>query len=258
MNTLKGSVHKTFTVLEHFTPQKPEWGVTELAKALGSNKSTVYRFLSDMQQIGVLKQDANSEKYSLGLKLFELGNRVHIQSAFVEKTHPQLVKVALSITETVHIAILKNDRIFYVDKVESPQGLKISSHIGSDGPIHATGLGKVLLAFGLPKKNGVDMTESLLPNNLAAFTENTITDSKTLLKELIKVRKQGYAIDWEEFEIGLICVAVPIFNQRGEIVASLSASGPTNRFKESNVKNYVTILKEGASAIQQNIGFFKL
>ncbi|MDN5212745.1 IclR family transcriptional regulator [Fulvivirgaceae bacterium BMA12] len=258
MKALNGSIKKTFTILEHFTPQKSEWGVTELAKVLGANKSTVYRFLSDMQQLGILRQDPASEKYSLGLKLFELGNRVHIQSAFVEKTHPELAKVALEITETVHLAILKSNQVFYVDKVESPQGLKMSNHIGTYGPAHATSLGKVLLAFTLPEHDDFRRNNMLADTTLQAYTEHTITDTESLLRELAEVRSQGYAIDREEFEIGLICVAVPIFNRQNEIVASLSASGPANRFKEEEVENYVAILRSGATAIQQNIGFFKL
>ena len=147
MRDLKSSVHKTFAILEYFTAHKPEWGVTELAEAIGSNKSTIYRFLADLQKLGILYKDPATEKYSLGLKLFELGSRVQLKSAFVEKTHPVLVEVAGRIKETVHIAIFKNHQVFYVDKVESPQGLKISSHIGTYTPAYATALGKVLLAY---------------------------------------------------------------------------------------------------------------
>ncbi len=82
MQSLKSSVHKTFAILEYFTIQKPEWGVTELANAIGSNKSTVYRFLSDLTKLGILYKHPETEKYSLGLKLFELGNRVQIKICF--------------------------------------------------------------------------------------------------------------------------------------------------------------------------------
>ncbi|MDW3646757.1 MAG: IclR family transcriptional regulator [Bacteroidia bacterium] len=257
MKELKSSVQKTFAILEYFTVQKPEWGVTELAEAIGSNKSTVYRFLSDMGKLGILYKDPSTEKYSLGLKLFELGNRVHLQTAFVDNTHPELIKVAGSITETVHIAVLKNHQVFYVDKVESPQGLKISSHIGSYNPAYATSLGKMLLAFQEEDLQKQSIKAIMNGKGPIAFTQNTITRQDLLLKELKQIRRNGFAIDREEFEIGLICVAVPIFNQKNEVVASLSASGPSNRFEEEKVSDYVATLKNGADAIRNRIGYFK-
>lgn len=254
---LKSSVHKTFAILEYFTFQKPEWGVTELATEIGANKSTVYRFLADLSKVGILYKHPATEKYSLGLKLFELGSRVRLKSAFVDKTHPELIKVAGSITETVHIAVLKNNQVFYVDKVESPQGLKVSSHIGSFNPAYATSLGKVLLAY-LPDTQQVQLVRTIMEEQSPiAFTNNTLAKKNALLKELQTIKNNGFAIDREEFELGLICVAVPIFNQNNEVIASLSASGPANRFEENNVADYVATLKKGADAIQQKIGFFK-
>ena len=257
MQELKSTVHKTFALLEFFTVQKPEWGVTELAQAIGSNKSTVYRFLADLTKLGILYKHAETDRYSLGLKLFELGCRANLKSAFIDKTHPELIEVSRSITETVHIAVLKNNQVFYVDKVESPQGLKISSHIGTYNPAYATALGKVLLAY-LPEDIQQATIDAILHDNVPiAATSNTITSSKSLLKALAKIKKDSFGIDREEFETGLICVAVPIFNQNDEVVASLSASGPANRFEEKNLSNYVSTLKKGADAIKNKIGYFK-
>lgn len=257
MKQLKSSVHKTFAILEYFTVEKPEWGVTELAAAIGSNKSTIYRFLADMAKLGIVQKNAKTEKYSLGLKLFELGNRVQLKSAFVDKTHPELVEVAKSITETVHLAILKNFQVFHLDKVESPQGLKLSSNIGTFGPAYCTALGKVLLAF-LPKNKQEQALKIILEEQKPkTYTPYTITHRPTLQKELNNIKTKGYAIDREEAEIGLICVGIPIFNQNNEVVASLSASGPANRFQEEKVSWYVATLQKGADAIQQKIGYFK-
>lgn len=258
MKELKNSVHKTFAILEYFTPLKPEWGVTELAKEIGSSKSTIYRFLTQLQSLGILDQNKSSEKYSLGLKLFELGNRVPLRSALIEKTHPALISVAQRITETVHIAVLKNHQVFYIDKVESPQGLKTSTDIGSYLPAYATGLGKVLLAY-LPESILNQSLDYLFTSkDIPALTANTITSRTRMIKELSKIRAQEYALDLEECEVGLICVAVPIFNQLGDVIAALSASGPANRFKKDELLNYVNILREGADAIQEKIGNFKL
>lgn len=257
MQELKSSVHKTFSILEYFTEQKPDWGVTELANEIGANKSTVYRFLSDMQHMGILHKHPETEKYSLGLKLFELGSRVKLKSALVDKTHPVLESVANSIKETVHIGVLKNNQVFYIDKVESPQGLKISSHIGSYNPAHATALGKVLIAF-LPEESQKAKLENIFNSSeVISYTKNTISDLETMKKELNQIVNKGFALDKEEFEIGLICVAIPIFNQNNEVVASLSASGPANRFKKGELQNYVATLKKGADMIKKQIGQFR-
>ena len=254
---LKSSVHKTFSILEYFTEQKPDWGVTELANEIGSNKSTIYRFLSDMQQVGILDKHPETEKYSLGLKLFELGSRVKLKAALVEKTHPVLELVANDIKETVHIAVLKNNKVFYVDKVESPLGLKISSQIGSNNPLHATALGKVLMTYQPEVKRQKILHQIFEESHIPTFTENTITDKASMVKELEQIKKKGYALDKEEFEIGLICLAIPIYNENGEVVASLSASGPANRFKKEELTNYVSTLQKGADMIKEKIGFFK-
>jgi len=213
--------------------------------------------LADLSKLGVLYKNPVTEKYSLGLKLFELGGRVALKSAFVDKTHPELVKVVGSISETVHIAILKNHQVFYVDKVESPQGLKISSHIGSYNPVYATALGKTLLAFQSKEKQEQTIKATMKLQRPTAFTKHTIVDPKAFATELEGIKEKGYGIDREEFELGLICVAIPILNQNDEVIASLSASGPANRFEEEKVNQYVDILKTGADAIQQKIGFFR-
>lgn len=258
MKELKNSVHKTFAILEHFTAEKSAWGVTELAKEVGSNKSTVFRFLAQLHSIGILDKDVETEKYRLGLKLFELGNRVQLRKALVEKTHPELASLAMNITETVHIAVLNKQQVFYIDKVESPQGLKTSSHIGSYNPAYCTALGKILLAFLPPKQQAAALDAIFSEARTTAYTPMTITSRPSLLKELAKVRADQYALDREEFEEGLICIAIPVFNQQQEVVASLSASGPASRFREDKVESYLAMLSEGALAIQARIGNYSI
>ncbi len=247
------SIAKAFTILEHFSPAKPAWGVRELAQTLGANKSTTYRLLATLEELNVLQQDPISEKYSLGLKLFELGNRVDIQNALVRQTHPELEKVAAEIAETVHLGILKETGVFMIDKVEGSQGLKLNSRVGETSPAYCTGLGKVLLAHLAPAR----LTKIIKTIKLTAKTEFTIRHKVKLREALAQIKSKGYAIDREELELGLICVAVPVFNQQNQLVAALSAAGPANRFREEALQDYVSILQEGARAIQAKIGKFR-
>ena len=241
---LNQSIIKAFTLLNAFTSDKKEWGVRELAIKSGYNKSTTYRLLSTLVSLNVVQQNDN-EKYSLGSKLFELGNRVSLYQSLINATKIPIRDIAINIQETVLFGVLKDHQVFYINKAESIQGLKISTTVGSYQPIHATAIGKVLLAFSSETKK-----ESLLNSiTFNSYTKNTITNKKELLIHLNKTKKQGYALDLEEFELGLICIAIPIFNKNHKLIGSISASGPSSRFELKNVKNYISILKNGASKI---------
>ena len=254
MKTLNHSVVKAFDLLDHFTLHHPTWGVRELAQYTGQNKSTIYRMLATLESLGVLRKEQRTDRYTLGLKLFELGHRVQIQQALVHQTHPALQQVAANIAETVHLGILRSGSVFMVDKVESPKGLKLTSTVGAYSPLHCTSLGKILLAY-----QPVEVRKSLLSRlELLPHTPNTITRKRALQTHLSEVREQAFALDREELELGLICVAVPVFNQANELVAALSAAGPANRFREQALGDYVGILQEGAAAIQSRIGGFSL
>jgi len=241
---LNQSIIKAFTLLNAFTADKKEWGVRELATKSGYNKSTTYRLLSTLVSLNAVQQNEN-EKYSLGSKLFELGNRVSLYQSLINATKIPIRDIAIEIQETVLFGVLKDNQVFYINKAESIQGLKISTSVGSFQPIHATAIGKVLLAFSSETKK-----ENILKSlSFTAITKNTITKKNVFINTLGKIKKQGYALDLEEFELGLICVAIPIFNKNNKLIGSISASGPSSRFELKNVSNYISILKTGASKI---------
>ena len=241
---LNQSIIKAFNLLDAFTTEKKEWGVRELANKTGYNKSTTYRLLSTLVSLNAIQQNEN-EKYSLGSKLFELGNRVSLYQSLINATRNPIRNIALEIQETVLFGVIKNNQVFYINKAESIQGLKISTTIGSYQPIHATAIGKVLLAFSSQEKQE-QILNSITYNS---YTKNTITSKSDLKATLTKIYKQQYALDLEEFELGLICIAIPIFNKNNELIGSISASGPSSRFELKNVNNYITFLKNGAKEI---------
>lgn len=248
---LNQSIIKAFILLDAFTNDKKEWGVRELAYKTGYNKSTVHRLLSTLVSLNVIHQNEN-EKYRLGSKLFELGNRVSLYQSLITITNQPIKNVALEIQETVLLGTLKDHQVFYINKADSLQGLKISTSIGSYQPIHATASGKLLLAF-----SSSEMQDDYFKNNtLNSFTQNTITKKTELKNSLQTIQNQKYALDLEEFELGLICIAIPIFNKKGNIIASLSASGPSSRFRIENVQNYIAILQKGASIIENSLQDF--
>ena len=183
---LNQSIIKAFTVLDAFTSDKKEWGVRELANKTGYNKSTTYRLLSTLVSLHIVHQNEN-EKYSLGSKLFELGNRVSLYESLTTISNHPIRDIALDIEETVLLGVLKEDQVLYINKADSLNGLKISTSIGSYQPVHATATGKLLMAFSsLEKQN------SYLQNqNLDSHTEHTITSTKALKMEFDNIKKQG-------------------------------------------------------------------
>lgn len=248
---LNQSIIKAFTVLDAFTDDKKEWGVRELALKTGYNKSTVYRLLSTLVTLNAVQQNTN-EKYQLGSKLFELGNRVSIYKSLKKLTHDPIQKVALDIQETVLLGVLKNNKVFHINKADSLQGLKISTSVGSYAPINGSAIGKLLLAFSSTEKQDVFFNSV----TLKSYTKNTITSTLKLKKELTQIHKQKFALDIEESELGLVCIAIPIFNKHGKVIAGISASGPSSRFKMENVRNYIQILQRGVNTIEQNLSNF--
>ena len=238
------SIVKAFTLLEAFTNDKKEWGVRELANKTGYNKSTTYRILSTLVALNAIQQNEN-EKYILGSKLFELGNRVSLYESLIYTARDSLKKIATDIEETILFAVLKKNQVFYIDKVESPQGLKISTSIGSFQPLHSTAIGKILLTFSSEEKQ-----ERLLQNmDYKAYTPHTITNESQLKNQLKEVYKNGYSLDLEEFELGLICISLPVFNKNNECIGAISASGPSSRFELKKVNHYVSIIKKGIQEI---------
>ncbi len=240
------SIIKAFELLDAFAEDKKSWGVRELAQKTGYNKSTVYRLLYTLSSLNIVHQN-NNDKYSLGSKLFELGNRVSIYKAITNLTNPPIKQVALDIQETVLLSIIKEQQVFHIDKADSLHGLKINTSIGSYQPIHATASGKLLFSF----LNTFEKENIFSNTTFEAFTTNTITSKSKILSELEKIKKQEYALDIEELEPGLVCIAIPIRNRKGNVIASLSASGPLSRFKMENVSNYIHILNKGVKNIEK-------
>ncbi|WGH75533.1 IclR family transcriptional regulator [Tenacibaculum tangerinum] len=228
--------------------KKVSWGVRELAAKTGYNKSTVYRLLSTLVSLNVVQQNDN-EKYQLGSKLFELGNRVSIYKSLKNLTNEPMRKVALEIQETVLLGILREHEVFHINKADSLQGLKISTSVGSYAPVNGSAIGKLLLAFCLPEIQDAFFNST----KLQSFTNNTITASSKLKKEFTQIQQQGYALDLEESELGLVCIAIPIYNKKGKIIAGISASGPSSRFKMKNVARYIEILQKGATEIEKKL-----
>ncbi|PPC77047.1 DNA-binding transcriptional regulator KdgR [Pokkaliibacter plantistimulans] len=244
------SVMKVFGILQALSDEH-EIGITELSQRVLMSKSTVYRFLQTMKSLGYVSQDGDNDKYSLTLKLFELGAKVLQHVDLIRIADKQMRQLSGLTRETIHLGAFEDDSIVYIHKIDSQYHLRMHSRIGRRNPLHSTAIGKVLMAW----RDREEALTILRRCELRTFTANTIIDLSQLELVLDTVKAQGFAEDREEMEEGVYCIAVPIFDRFGHITAALSISFPAVRFNDAQQAEYVAMLHSAAKAIGIESGF---
>lgn len=219
------AVQRALTLLRAFLAHDGALSAAELGKQIGLGPSTVFRMLVTLESQGFVEQDPATGKYRPGVSCLELGSRFLKNNDLRSRAIAALEDLRNEFGETVHLTILQGSEVVYLEKLAGlhPIGF-MSSRVGDRAPAHCTGVGKALLAHLTDEE-----LLTLYPSGkLTRYTEHTITNLDGLRAALVVVRKQGYAIDQEEHELGVKCVAVPTFNHLG-IVAAMSLSGPVER-----------------------------
>ena len=246
------SVTRAIKIIECFSESGFELDLSEIVHKTNLPKATVHRILATLKNGGLVNQDSENRKYKLSLKLFELGSLVFRKLKLREAALPFIEELSEKSGETVHLGILDKDEVISIEKADSSFSLRSSIYIGKRAPAYCTGVGKALLAFQPP-----DKTRLLLQSKRKKYTANTITDANKLKEELEKVRKEGFAVDNMEHEEGVRCVAAPLRNYEGKVVASISISGPSIRITEGKIPQLVLMVKETAKNISKELGFSK-
>lgn len=248
---LIGAVERALDILDLFNERTPELGITEIAAATGLHKSTAAGLIYTLTAKGYLRQDAASRRYRLGLKLIERAEATLSSLSLRQVAMPFLHQLRDAFDETVNLAVLDNGRMVYVERLLCSKVLGARSKIGKHEPVHSTALGKAMLAY-LPISEVRAYSEQ---HGLRSITTRTITDLNLLLTHLEQVRRQGYAVDDEENEEGVRCVAAAIFDHTSRPVASVSVSAPTIRLPLENVPWIGAKVREIALAISGNLGY---
>lgn len=241
------SLGKAIEVLECFTPQKPEQGITEISQKLGFYKSNVHNILSTLEKKGYIQRNHDTGKYRLGLKILDLGHVVSTNIGFREIILPYMQEVSRETGETSYLGIPGDGDVVYLESCSAPNLLPARNMLGLRAPMYCTGIGKAMLAY-LPEEKARQVLEC----EFTRFTENTIVDSIALRKEMEAIRERGYAIDNMEHEFGIKCIGMPIF-KNGCIVAGLSVSGPSLRFDSGRMVYYAEVLKKSTISIQKRL-----
>ncbi|QTL96715.1 helix-turn-helix domain-containing protein [Iocasia frigidifontis] len=245
------SISRAINILEKLIYSDKGLGVTEISNSLALKKSTTHRILSTLVNHGYVAQDENS-KYKVGLKFFEVGSVAINKLDLRNDVRPFLKKIRDKTNETVHLGLLDNNHVLYIDKVESLKTVRMFSEIGRKIEPHCTSLGKVLLAYSPDK-----VVDDIIDNGLIKYTDNTITEPDKLKEHLKEVRINGYAIDDEEQLMGVRCIAGPIFNYEGEVIASFSITGPLIRMSKEKIKELSELIKQYSIIISRSFGYIK-
>jgi len=215
---------KALELLSVFSFREPRLSLADLAARTGIPRATAFRLLSTLEQSGFLAKDHGA--YQLGIKCFVLGNIVAGGLDLRETAHPHLVALRDQTRETTQIAILDHWQVVYLERMIAPYPVGfMRSRAGAILPAYCTALGKTLLAF-MPE---AEVEAWAMTQKFPALTPNTITSARRLLKELRIIRDRGYGIDEEEREKGVRCLAAPIRNHHGDVVAAVSIAGPIDR-----------------------------
>lgn len=241
------SVERAFLILDILMEKGVGMGISDVAKKAGLKTTTTHRLLRTLLLLNVVEQEPDSRSYNLSPKMLLYGKAVLDQYDFVKSAHPILGELSKTVGETVFMGIHDNFELVYVDHVDSQdQVLRMTPQIGRRQPLHCTALGKVLLSNLPPEQLQRFFSRGELPR----LTENTITNPEILLSELKKIRIQGYSLDQEETEIGICCIAAPIWRRDSEVVAAVSISGPVTRMK---IKGLSTFLHENVQSASKKI-----
>jgi IclR family acetate operon transcriptional repressor len=223
--------------------------LSELAEAAGQAPATVYRALQTLGAHGMVAQDPASQLWAIGPEAFRIGAAFLTRTNLVEQARGVMRELMLATGETANLAIADGAEVVFLSQVETHEPIRAFFRLGARGPIHASGIGKALLAHAPPER-----LERLLRAPLAGFTARTLTDPAALREELAATRARGWALDDEERTAGMRCVAAAIFNEHREAVAGVSISGPADRVARARAPELGAAVRAGADRITAAIG----
>jgi len=244
---------KLLIVMEAFAMQPQPIKLSDLSKQLDMNISTLYRFTSSLQKCGYVNQLSDG-RYEISLKICYLAEQVQKRQDLAASLHSFVQEACDLFSESAHIAVEENHMIVYINNVvNTSQSLTFQQHIGKTAPMYCTGIGKLFLS----EWDEIDLDSYLGNSNLKVYTANTVTSKEAMQKEFEFFAENGFLYDNEECEIGVRCVAVPIRNYTGKIVAGLSISGPTTRLTLPVIAMHIEEFKKIALKASRSLGYMR-
>lgn len=244
---------RAFDILEILSLERNGLGVTEIGNRLGLHKSTVHRILSAMAERGYIEKASEKGVYRIGLKLVEVSSIYLNNVELKTEAKPYLSELTLKMNQPSHLATLKGNDVVYIDKVEVVNSIRLYSQIGLRVPAYCSALGKSLLSGLLD----MELEEKVSKMTFSAYTEHTITDRHELLRQVKQIREKGWALDDEEHEAGVRCIAAPVYDYRGKVIAAVSVSGPAGVISPGRDEEVAAMVKDIALKISKRLGYKK-
>jgi IclR family KDG regulon transcriptional repressor len=246
-------IDRATQILDCFGFDDRELSLQDISRRTGLHKSTAHRILIALRHNGLIQQNSATGCYHLGIKLFKLGQQAVSRLNLRDIARPFLEKLMEATKETVHLATLDEDQVFYLDKVEGPHALRMPSRVGRHIPPHCTSLGKAMLSC----LTDVEVKRMVGHGPLTIYTPNTIGSVDDLIAELGMTRRRGYSVDNEEIEVGLRCIGAPVRDYTGRMVGGISVAGPSARVTAGRVAFFAKLVKGSAESISSAMGFQK-
>jgi DNA-binding IclR family transcriptional regulator len=248
------SIERAFTILDILGNADHHLGISHIAEMSGLPLSTTYRLLSTLHQLGYVEKNPETNKYTLGVRLLHLRGAVIERLNLGEKAMPIMKDLMRQVNETVHLAVLDKGEVVYIERVEGLSTQGMYTRIGKRVPAHCTALGKVLLAH-LPEETWYE--DVIRRHGLKRFSPTTITTLEALQAELQHTRDRGYAIDNGEAGEPVRCVAAPVRDYTGSVVAAVSISGPQTRITPDRVDELGQKVRRAVRLLSRQMGYFE-
>jgi DNA-binding IclR family transcriptional regulator len=250
-NTVK-SLAKALSILKLFNPGKSQWSIRDMVEELGYHKSSVQRLVTTLEVHGFLERShPRRGRFVLGPIVLMLGNVASQSIDLRVVARPYLRRLVEQTGETAHLCVVDQSQCYYLDKIDSPQAVRIATYVGQRLPLHCSAVGKTLLS-GMTEEEVDHIIDDC---GLPRFTGTTITDRRTLFDELTRIRREGLAHDNEEYDLGLRCVAAPVKDSHGVVVAAISVAGPVQRFTTVELVRFGGRVKETAAQVSARLGY---
>lgn len=249
-NSRLSSVTTAVRLLKAFSADDSELGISELAKRLGVAKSTVHRLASTLLAEGLLEQNPDTDRYRLGIALFALGALVRRRMDIAAEAKTYLTELRFATEENVRLAVLDGTQIVFVHDFESPHPVRLRSSTGLSAPAFCTAEGRALLA-AQPER----LLDNVLAGDLTPRTPKTTTDPRKVRAKIAEVRRAGYAIDDEESEIGMRCIAAPVRSADGHVVAAVGLAAPRARLRKRSFPSIAARVTATADQLSSRLGY---
>ena len=242
------SLRNALRLLNLFSVDEPELQLQAIATRLEIGQSTAYRLVHTLIEEGFVMRDPSAKSYRLAASVLAMGHTIITKVDLCHHSIDILEKLAENTGETAHISVFKDNQVLYLLKIDSSNPVHLLSHAGKKNPIHCTSTGQILLAYQTDS-----IINKVIERELIGYTKKTITESMKLKNVLQIIRKKGYAVSQEELHKGVVSIAAPVINKKGEILASVSIAGPISRINQNNIPKLTKQVQQAANEVAQKL-----